>query len=49
MKMYWSMNVDSSEAPIVLDAFEAIMRGECISAIKVAHRDHHFLIQELQE
>lgn len=41
MDMYWATNVLSADPPIVWDTFKAVSRGECISAIKAARRDHN--------
>lgn len=46
---YWSTNADSAEQPVVWDAFKAVVRGESISAIKTARKDHNSEIVVLQK
>lgn len=49
---YWLHNEDSANPPVVWDAFKAVMRWECISAIKserVAHNAEILRIQEHEE
>lgn len=38
MQSYWSLNVNSANPPLVWDAFKAVTRGECISAVKAARK-----------
>lgn len=40
IETYWLINADSAEPPLVWDAFKAVKRKECISAIKAARKEH---------
>lgn len=46
---YWSTNEDSADPPVVWDAFKAVVRGECISAIKSKRVAHNAEILKLQD
>lgn len=49
IKSYWSTNIDSSEPPVVWDTFKAVVRGECISAIKTARVNDNEILNTLKQ
>lgn len=46
---YWPTNEDTADLPVVWDSFKAVVRGECISAIKAERVVHNAEIHRLQE
>ncbi|XP_018415737.1 PREDICTED: plexin-C1-like [Nanorana parkeri] len=46
---YWHDNVGTASAPVVWDAFKATTRGEYISGIKAARREHSAALTVLQD
>lgn len=49
IKTYWTANVDTSEPPLVWDAFKAVARGEGISAIKTARVNDNEELNSLKQ
>lgn len=41
LETFWATNVDTADPPIVWDTLKAVSRGEFISAIKAARKDHN--------